>query len=134
MIEEKRPAIGLMVLSLAMSPLLQAEESAPVTANPEQVAPISPMEGMMSDEQLKKQQQHLLKMQDLSNRILGARDSKEKQRLIDEQLNLMREHQLQHHQMMHQHMQEMMKNKAGMPMMPATPCTEMPQAPIVTPK
>jgi hypothetical protein len=70
---------------------------------------------MMSDENLKQKQEHLLKMHELSGKILAATDAKEKDRLKAEQLQLMKEHEKQHHQMMQQHMQEMMKNKGGMP-------------------
>ena len=70
---------------------------------------------MMSDENLKQKQEHLLKMHELSGKILAATDAKEKDRLKAEQLQLMKEHEKAHHQMMQQHMQEMMKNKGGMP-------------------
>lgn len=128
------PAIGLTLMSLTMVSLLKAEESVSATVNVEQSIPLKPIEGMMSDEQLKKQQEHLLRMHDLSTRILAARDSKEKQRLMDDQLNLMREHQGFHHRMMQQHMQEMMKNKAGMPMMHPSAHPETPEVTNITPK
>ena len=69
---------------------------------------------MMNDEKLKKTQEHLLKMHELSSKILAATDPKEKEKLMAEQLELMKEHEKQHHMMMQQHMQEMMKNKGGM--------------------
>ena len=64
---------------------------------------------MMSDEGLKERQEHLLKMHDLSSRILAAKDPKTKQKLKDEQLALMKEFEILHHQRMQQHMQDMMK-------------------------
>lgn len=69
---------------------------------------------MMSDERLKQKQEHLLKMHELSGKIIAATDPKEKDRLKAEQLQLMQEHEKQHLMMMQQHMQEMMKNKGGM--------------------
>jgi hypothetical protein len=70
---------------------------------------------MMSDDRLKMKQEHLLKMHELSNKIMATTDAKEKDRLKAEQLQLMKDHEKQHHMMMQQHMQEMMKNKGGMP-------------------
>jgi hypothetical protein len=69
---------------------------------------------MMNEDRLKQMQEHLLKMHELSSKILAATDPKEKDRLKAEQLELMKEHEKQHHMMMQQHMQEMMKNKGGM--------------------
>lgn len=69
---------------------------------------------MMSDDRLKQKQEHLLKMHELSDKIIAATDPKEKDRLKAEQLRLMKEHEKQHLMMMQQHMQEMMKNKGGM--------------------
>jgi len=73
---------------------------------------------MMSDERLKQKQEHLLKMHELSTKILAATDPQEKEKLKAEQFKLMKEHEMQHHMMMQQHMQDMMKNKGGMPGMP----------------
>jgi hypothetical protein len=70
---------------------------------------------MMSDERLKQKQEHLLKMHELSTKILAATNPQEKDKLKAEQLQLMKEHEKQHHMMMQQHMQDMMKNKGGMP-------------------
>ena len=70
---------------------------------------------MMSDERLKQKQEHLLKMHELSTKILAATDPQEKEKLKAEQFKLMKEHEMQHHMMMQQHMQDMMKNKGGMP-------------------
>lgn len=73
--------------------------------------PPAPPGLMMSDEGLRERQDHLLKMHDLSNRILSAKDQKEKERLKEEQLQLMKSYELQHHQMMQRHMKEMMDKK-----------------------
>ena len=66
---------------------------------------------MMSDEGLRERQEHLLQMHDLSNRILSAKDPKEKERLKAEQLQLMKSYELKHHQMMQKHMKEMMEKR-----------------------
>ena len=66
---------------------------------------------MMSDEGLRERQEHLLQMHDLSNRILSAKDPREKERLKEEQLQLMKSYELKHHQMMQKHMKEMMEKK-----------------------
>jgi len=80
--------------------------SAPVMATP------SPTPGMMmNDEGLRERQEHLLQMHDLSNRILSAKDPKEKARLKDEQLQLMKSYELKHHAMMQRHLKEMMNQK-----------------------
>ena len=129
---EKLATAGLIVMALTISTRVQAEESSSAASQPSMTP--APMDWMMSDDQLKKKQDHLLKMHDLSNKILIAKDPKEKQRLMDEQLTLMREHQHQHHQMMQQHMQEMMKNRPGMPMMPSSPQTITPEVSPVAPK
>lgn len=75
----------------------------------ESVAPPPPDGLMMSDEGLKERQEHLLQMHDLSNRILSAKDPKEKERLKEEQLQLMKSYELKHHQMMQRHMKKMME-------------------------
>ncbi|MEN9680711.1 MAG: hypothetical protein RLZZ627_604 [Pseudomonadota bacterium] len=66
---------------------------------------------MMNDEGLRERQDHLLKMHELSNRILSAKDPKEKERLKDEQLQLMKSYELKHHEMMQRHMKDMMNKK-----------------------
>ena len=74
---------------------------------------------MMSDEHLKEKQEHLLKMHELSNKILAATDAKEKERLKAEQLELMKAHEKRHVEMMQQHMQQQMMKPTGPP--PAPP-------------
>ena len=73
---------------------------------------------MMSEEGLKERQEHLLKMHDLSNRILAAKDPKIKQKLKDEQLSLMKEFEILHHERMQKHMQEMMNKNPRPPEKP----------------
>ena len=106
-----------MFFSLA---LLASSVSLAVHAEPLPPAPgehqMGSMGGMMmSEDKLKEKQEHLLKMHELSNKILAATDPKEKDRLKAEQLQLMKDHEKQHHMMMQQHMQQMMQNKGGMP-------------------
>jgi len=108
--------INAALLATAASlPVLQAEE-APKPASPNgghQMGGMGPGM-MMNEERLKQMQEHLLKMHELSSKILAATDPKEKDRLKAEQLELMKDHEKHHHMMMQQHMQEMMKNKGGM--------------------
>jgi hypothetical protein len=63
------------------------------------------MMGGMSEEQMDKhmrmKQEHMLQMHDLSNKILAATDPKEKQKLKDQQLKLMKNHHAQMMSMMH---------------------------------
>ena len=74
---------------------------------------------MMSDEHLKEKQEHLLKMHELSNKILATTDATEKERLKAEQLELMKAHEKRHVEMMQQHMQQQMMKPKGPP--PAPP-------------
>lgn len=101
-------------------PAAQAEEAAPKpnaapAAGGQQMGGMDMSRMMMSEDKLKGKQEHLLKMHELSNKILAATDPKEKDRLKAEQLQLMKDHEQQHHQMMQRHMQDMMKQKGGMP-------------------
>lgn len=80
-------------------------------ANPAEPTPPPPPGMMMNDEGLRERQNHLLQMHDLSTRILSAKDPKEKERLKEEQLQLMKSYELKHHQMMQRHMKEMMDKK-----------------------
>jgi hypothetical protein len=76
---------------------------------------------MMSDERLKQKQEHLLKMHDLSNKILAATDPKEKDKLKAEQLELMRAHDKEHHMMMQQMMMQKPGGMGGMTHNPPPP-------------
>jgi hypothetical protein len=104
-----------LIATAACLPTLQAEE-APKPASSNGGHQMGGMGAgmMMNDDRLKQMQEHLLKMHELSSKILAATDPKEKDRLKAEQLELMKEHEKLHHMMMQQHMQEMMKNKGGM--------------------
>lgn len=128
--------ICLVTMCLISGGHVSAEETISGAAQVEKPVTQATIEGMlMSEKQLKAKQEHLLKMHELSNKIISARDSREKQRLMDEQLNLMKEHQLQHHEMMQQHMQEMMKHRSTMPMMSPSPQIVSPPIPTTdTPK
>lgn len=68
------------------------------------------MEGMseeQKEEQMRAMQEDMLKMHDLMNRILEAKDPNERQRLKDEHLKLMMEKRKAHRQMMHRQMERM---------------------------
>ena len=93
------------------APVAMAVSSLTCIAAPAEPSSPPPPGFMMSDEGLRERQEHLLQMHDLSNRILSAKDPKEKQRLKDEQLQLMKSYELKHHQMMQRHMKEMMEKK-----------------------
>lgn len=107
--------LATCLCALFTLPAAQAGEAAPQAPAPggHQMGGMGGM--MMSDERLKAKQEHLLKMHELSSKILATTDPAEKEKLKAEQLQLMKEHEKQHHMMMQQHMQEMMKNKGGMP-------------------
>ncbi|HAZ41929.1 MAG TPA: hypothetical protein DCY52_06620 [Methylococcaceae bacterium] len=92
----------------ALAPLALALNCLTVQA---ESAPPPPPGLMMSDEGLRERQEHLLQMHALSDRILAAKDPKEKEKLKEEQLQLMKSYELKHHQMMQRHMKEMMDKK-----------------------
>lgn len=93
------------------APVALAATSLSCMAAPTEPSNPPPPGFMMSDEGLRERQDHLLHMHDLSNRILSAKDPKEKERLKEEQLQLMKSYELKHHQMMQRHMKEMMEKK-----------------------
>ena len=96
----------LVFVPVALMTLVLGCLAAPAMATP------PPAPGMMmNDEGLRERQEHLLQMHDLSNRILSAKDPKEKAQLKDEQLQLMKSYELKHHEMMQRHMKEMMDQK-----------------------
>ena len=70
---------------------------------------------MMSDEGLRERQDHLLEMHALSNQILAAKDPKLREKLKDQQLQLMKDFELKHHQRMQQHLKEMAKTHPPAP-------------------
>lgn len=113
-----RSVAVLMAVSLC-SPVLAGEAASKHHPASQGQATEGMMGGMMSEEMreqhLKQRQEHMLKMHELSNKILAAKDDKERERLKAEQLQLMKEHEKAHHQMMQQHMQQMMQHRGGMP-------------------
>lgn len=76
------------------------------------------MMGSMTEEQreqhIRQAQDHMLKMHELMNQILAAKDDKERERLKEEQRKLMREHHKQRQEMMQQHMQQMRQHGGPM--------------------
>lgn len=122
---EIKHAAALLAVSLSL-PVLAAEPAPPPPAPPP--APAKPMEGgpmtggsMMSEEMqeqhLKRKQENFLKMVELSDKILAAKDDKERERLKAEQLQLMKDYEKSHQEMMQQHMQhmrQMMQQGGGM--------------------
>jgi hypothetical protein len=123
--------LSAALLAAALSLSAQAEEAVtqPAATPP---PPAQPMGGpmgnmnamggmMMSDERLKQKQEHLLKMHDLSNKILAATDPKEKDKLKAEQLELMRAHDKEHHMMMQQMMMQKPGGMGGMTHNPPPP-------------
>jgi hypothetical protein len=113
-----RSVAVLMAVSLC-SPVLAGEAASKHHPASQGQATEGMMGGMMSEEMreqhLKQRQEHMLKMHELSNKILAAKDDKERERLKAEQLQLMKEHEKAHHQMMQQHMQQMMQHGGGAP-------------------
>lgn len=73
----------------------------------------SMMSEQMKAEHLKSKQDYFIKMVEFSNRILAASDTKEKDRLKNEQMQLMVEHEKNNHDMMQKHMQQMMNQGGG---------------------
>jgi hypothetical protein len=103
-------AIAFSLLLLPFAQISQAEETPPPPPPPHEMQPGMGMPGMqgmqpgmgmhkgmgMHDEldmeHLKEQQEHLLKMHDLSTRILAEKDPQKQQALKDEQLEVMKAH------------------------------------------
>jgi len=71
----------------------------------------------MKDKQARKKQKYILKINDLSDRIQDEKNSKKKQALMDEQLQVIKDHQEKKRQMkkkmMKKHMKMMKKNKSN---------------------
>lgn len=109
--------LATLLTAIISLPLQAAEPASP--GMPPSAPSMSGMMGnmggmMMTDEQLKKKQEHLLKMHEISGKILAATDPAEREKLKAEQIQLMREHEKEHHKMMMQHMQQMMPQQPGM--------------------
>lgn len=71
--------------------------------------PMAKMDDSKMMEHLKMRQEHILKMHDLSNKILAETDPKKKQALKDEQLELMKSDHMQMMSMHHPKMMDMNK-------------------------
>lgn len=97
------PITGLTICWLFWGALATAAGSPEVKNTPSSV----PL--MMSDEGLRERQDHLLEMHALSNQILAAKDPKTRERLKNQQLQLMKDFELKHHERMQQHLKEMAK-------------------------
>lgn len=88
----------LLTALLIAAPLATSIAQAQEAATPETTPPQRPLRkgmGRMTEEMdkhLEMRQEHMLKMHDLSNRILSATDEAERERLKKEQRQLMREH------------------------------------------
>ncbi|GFO71261.1 hypothetical protein BJAS_P0604 [Bathymodiolus japonicus methanotrophic gill symbiont] len=78
------------------------------------------MSDEMKDKMARKKQIYILKMNDLSDRIQDEKNAKKKQALMDEQLQLIKDHQEKKRQMkmkmMQKHHQKMMQKKGSMKM------------------
>ena len=78
------------------------------------------MSAEMKDKMARKKQIYILKINDLSDRIQDEKNTKKKQALMDEQLQLIKDHQEKKRQMkkkmMQKHHQKMMNKKDGMKM------------------
>ena len=69
---------------------------------------MSNMDPAKMDEHMRKKQEHMLMMHDLSNKILAEKDPKKQQALKDQQIELMKAH---HMQMMSMHHGKAMDHK-----------------------
>ncbi|RLA24665.1 MAG: hypothetical protein DRQ62_04695 [Gammaproteobacteria bacterium] len=78
------------------------------------------MSEQMKDKMARNKQKYILKINDLSDRIQDEKNSKKKQALMDEQLQLIKDHQEKKRQMkkkmMQKHHKKMMEKKNGMKM------------------
>lgn len=114
--------IGPALLAAALSAPAFAEEAkpaAPSTPPGQSMGGMGGMGGMMGgggmmseemkDQHLKQKQEHLLKMHELSTKILAAKDDKEREQLKAEQLKIMKDYEKAHMETMQQHMKQMMQ-------------------------
>ncbi len=74
----------------------------------------------MKDKQARKKQQYILQIDELSSQIRHEKNTRKKKKLMDKQLQLIKDHQEAHRQMkkkmMQKHMQKMMRQKKAMQM------------------
>jgi hypothetical protein len=114
--KQKKITIAAFFLSLALS--LASHAGSPAATD----EPMNMQKGMgmrghgkMSEEELNQHlrvsQEHMLKMHDLSNRILAETDEKKKEQLKKEQLELMKAH---HTQMMTKRMERKQQHRKSM--------------------
>jgi hypothetical protein len=114
--------IGPALLAAALSVPAFAEEAKPAAPSAPPGQSMGGMGGMggmmggggmmseeMKDQHLKQKQEHLLKMHELSTKILAAKDDKEREQLKAEQFKLMKDYEKAHMEMMQQHMKQMMQ-------------------------
>ena len=94
-----------MLALISLSQVCLAVEQAGKTPEMKMDHPMAKMDEAKMMEHLKMRQEQMLKMHDLSNKILAETDPKKKQELKDEQLELMK---AEHMQMMSMHHPKMM--------------------------
>lgn len=106
--------------SLAVVLLSAASLSAFAKEKPMQMNKGMEMSEEMKDKMARKKQIYILKIDALSDQIQDEKNAKKKQALMDEQLQLIKEHQEKKRQMkkmmMQKHMQKMMNKKQSMKM------------------
>jgi len=97
----------IAILALVSFSLVCLAATEPVEKTPEMKMdhPMAKMDESKMMEHLKMRQDQMLKMHDLSNKILAETDPKKKQALKDEQLELIK---VEHMQMMSMHHPKMM--------------------------
>jgi hypothetical protein len=120
-------AAAMLAVPLCSPAFAEEQKPQPAAAPAQgQMGDMSGMGGMMggmgmSEEHLKQKQDFMLKMHEYANKILAAKDGKEREQLKEEQRKLMREHMEVHHRMMREHMQQMMQHGGQRPMQPGQP-------------
>lgn len=104
--------VKILILSalLPFSVICGAEEAVnpAMTGGMAMGSDTGPMDPAKMEEHLKERQEHLLKMHDLSNKILAETDPQKQQALKDQQLELMK---AEHANMMSKHMGKPMHHK-----------------------
>jgi hypothetical protein len=94
-----------MLALVSLSQICLAAEQVEKTPEMKMDQPMAKMDESKMMEHLKMRQEQMLKMHDLSNKILAETDPKKKQELKDEQLELIK---AEHMQMMSMHHPKMM--------------------------
>jgi hypothetical protein len=94
-----------MLTLVSLSQICLAAEQVEKTPEMKMDQPMAKMDESKMMEHLKMRQEQMLKMHDLSNKILAETDPKKKQELKDEQLELIK---AEHMQMMSMHHPKMM--------------------------